>query len=464
MKRALLALLLLAAVRAGANCRSSAPPSQYAVSFQGPECTSSAPCVQNSPIHFAVVPANGCTIPFYPGPCPPPYVIDACDTLTWDFGDGTPPMAVSGTGEADHVFPHAGDFTIFTTITNAGGSTTIHGSAYVCAAPVSVVHFSKPRYDVSEAAGTVTITLERSGDTSRPFTLNYVSAPGSANGQYVHNFEVIDEPLSFAAGETTKQVVHHINNDNVFTGDFDASVGVTSDGAVVMDAGPVETAIVHIADDEPGPELTIDDVTVPEGLGEHTIDVPVHLSGPAADYVFAWCVPHDGTARANVDYKPLGSTAEFEPGQTTSKCQIQILGNFTVEPDKTLTVTADPVIGPVKIARGSAVVTLQNDDVAETPKPPPPPPALTLSFDALSFRMSAGTNATVQLDANLPANVALTSSDPNVVDVAASMTAPGPLKLYALKPGTAAITAKSGEATATIVVEVTPPPKRRAAR
>jgi PKD repeat protein len=420
--------------------------------------------VQNSAIHFSVVPANGCYIPFYPGPCPPPYVIDACDSLTWDFGDGTPPMVVSGSGEVDHVFPHAGEFTIYTTITNAGGSTTIHGSAYICASPVTVVHFSKSRYDVSETAGTLTITLERSGDTSRPFTLNYGTAPGTPNGQYVHNLEVINETLSFAAGETTKQVVHHVKNDNVFTGDFDTSVGVTSDGAVVMEAGLVETAIVHIADDEPGPELTIDDVTVPEGLGEHTIDIPVRLSAPAGDYVYAWCLPHDGTARANVDYKPFGSTAEFEPGQTTSKCQIQILGNFTVEADKTLTVTADPVIGPVKTVRGSAVVTLQNDDVAETPKPPPPPPALQLWFDGPSFRMSAGTNATVPLNANLAANVALTSSDPSVVDVTASMTAPGLVKLYALKPGTSAITAKSGDATATIIVEVTPPPKRRAAR
>jgi hypothetical protein len=26
-------------------------------------------------------------IPLYPGPCPPPYVIDACDTLTWMAGE-----------------------------------------------------------------------------------------------------------------------------------------------------------------------------------------------------------------------------------------------------------------------------------------------------------------------------------------------------------------------------------------
>ena len=188
---------------------------------------------------------------------------------------------------------------------------------------------------------------------------------------------------------------------------------------------------------------------------------------PAGDYVYAWCLPHAGTARANVDFAPYGSTAVFEPGQTAAKCQIRILGNFTPENDKTLTISADPVIGPVKVVRGTALLTLTNDDVAAPPDPPAPPPtrpALHLAFDAPSFQMIAGTNASIALDANLAITAALRSSDPAVVDVGASAAAPGLVKLFALKPGTAAITATSGDATATVVVEVTPPPKRRATR
>ena len=367
MKRAFAAALLLTAVRLYANCRASAPPSQYSVQFHGPECNSSAPCVQGAPIHFEIVPANGCYIPFYPGPCPPPYVIDECDTLTWDFGDGTAPTVVPGSGQVDHVFPKGGNFPISISIANAGGSTMIHGSAYVNAGPTTIVHFSQARYDVSEAAGTLAITLERSGDTSRPFTLNYVTSSWLANGDYDRNLEVINGPVSFAAGETTKQVVHHIKNDTVFLGDKESSVGVTTDGEVVMSGGPVETAIVHIADDEPGPEFTIDDVSVAEGDGEHTVDVPLHLSSPAGDSVYAWCVPHDGTARANVDYRPFGSTAVFNPGQTTATCQIKIIGNFIFENDKTLTISTDPVQGPVKVVRGNAVLTLKNDDAGADP-------------------------------------------------------------------------------------------------
>src|SRR5437764_5633825 len=197
MKRVFIAVLLLAAVRLHANCRASAPPSQYSVAYQGPECTSSAPCVQGSSIHFAVVPANGCYIPFFPGPCPPPYVIDACDTLTWDFGDGTAPVSVSGSGAVDHVFARTGNLPIYVTIANPGGSTTIHGSAYVCANPPTYVRFSKARYDVSENAGTVTVTVERSGDTSRPFTIEYITAAGA---EFVRTLEVINTTISFAAG------------------------------------------------------------------------------------------------------------------------------------------------------------------------------------------------------------------------------------------------------------------------
>src|SRR4051794_12412639 len=162
MLRAVSFTLLFTAARLYANCAATAPPSQYGVEFHGPDCNSSAPCVQGSSIHFSVAPANGCYIPFYPGPCPPPYVIDACDTLTWDFSDGTAPVNVSGSGAVDHVFARAGNLPIYVTITNSGGSTTIHGSAYICANPPTVVHFSKARYDVSETSGTVTVTLERS--------------------------------------------------------------------------------------------------------------------------------------------------------------------------------------------------------------------------------------------------------------------------------------------------------------
>ncbi len=135
-----------------------------------------------------------------------------------------------------------------------------------------------------------------------------------------------------------------------------------------MDDGQVTTAFIHVVEDEAGPAFTIDDVTVPEGNGEHTIDFPLHLSMPAAEPVLIWCVPHDGTAHAGTDFYLSGSAAIFDPGQTSATCQVTILGNTIPEPAKTFTVSTDPVQGPVTVKKGTALGTLTNDDGAQSPR------------------------------------------------------------------------------------------------
>jgi len=202
---------------------------------------------------------------------------------------------------------------------------------------------------------------------------------------------------------------------------------------------------------------TIDDVAVPEGNGEHTIDFPLHLSRPAADRVYIWCVPHDGSAHAGADFYDRGSAAIFEPGQTSATCQVTIIGNSIADLAKTFTVSTDPVQGPVTVKKGTALGTLINDDEAAAP-------AQALAFNPAALRMTAGTGESVSLGAQIPARATLTSSDPEIVRVESSASVPGAVRLTPMKTGVATITATDGTATATLRVEVASPPRRRAAR
>lgn len=454
MRRVFFLASLLLAIRAFADCAAQHPPSSYTVDFHAPACTSASPCLQGKPIHFSVTPRSGsCYIPFYPGPCPPPYTIDACDMLTWDFGDGTPKQTVAGNGNVEHVFPVAGSFEINVDIKNNGGTGSIHGSAYVCADPPAYVHFTKSDYDVSESGGTVTVTLQRSGDTSRAFTLDYNTFPNGS--EFVRNLEPLMTKVSFAAGETTKSIVHRVQDDSVFTGDSDHSIGVVSDGAVVMDGGPVTVSNIRVIEDESGAEFTIDDLTVPEGNGLHPVMFTIHLSRPATDRVYAWCVPHDGTAKGGTDFQVAGSTAIIEPGQTSATCKVDILGNSVPGSDKTFTVTTDPVMGPVTVKKGTALCTITNDDV-EIPVTP------ALWFAPSSLRLMTGELGSAPLSATVPLHVELVSSDPSVALVGSSVAAPGVVRVTALKPGHATITATAGALSDVLEVEVTPIPRRRA--
>jgi hypothetical protein len=458
MRRSILISLLLFAFRVHADCGATSPASQYTVDFRTPVCNAAAPCLQNSPVHFSITPrAGACFIPFYSGPCPAPYVIDSCDTLTWDFGDGTPAQVVAGSGEVDHVFPKAGSFTILTEIRNGAGSSTVHSGVYICADPPSFLRFSQPIYNVAENGGSVTVTLERSGDLSRAFSLDYTTFPNWPAGEFVRNLEPLAMKVSFAPGEIAKTITHRLQDDSVFSGDSDHSIGVLSDGAAIMATGPVTTAVIHVVEDEAGPEFTIDDAVFSEGVRQHAVNLSLHLSRPAADRVYAWCVPHDGTAHAGSDFLLLGSSAIFEPGQTSATCQVEILGNRAVQPDRTFTVTTDPVLGPVTVKKGTAVCTLLDDDLE-------PAVEQALSFAPFSLQMLPGATDAVTLLANLPASVTLTSSSPDVVRVESPSAAPGTVHVTALKAGVAMITAIDGTATATLRVEVTPPLRRRSAR
>jgi uncharacterized protein YjdB len=119
-------------------------------------------------------------------------------------------------------------------------------------------------------------------------------------------------------------------------------------------------------------------------------------------------------------------------------------------------VSTDPVQGPVTVKKGTAIGTLTNDDELA--------PVQSLAFYPGSLRIAAGAGEAVSIAAEIPARVTLTSSDPEVVRVDASVAAPGWVRLTAMKAGAATITATDGAASATLRVEVTSPPRRRAAR
>jgi len=194
---------------------------------------------------------------------------------------------------------------------------------------------------------------------------------------------------------------------------------------------------------------------VPEGNGLHAVNFTIRLSRPATDRVYAWCVPHDGTAKAGTDFQLTGSTAIIEPGQTSGTCKVDIFGNSVPGSDKTFTVTTDPVMGPVTVKKGTALCTIANDDV-EIPVTP------ALWFAPTSMRLMTGEIASAPLSATISLHVELVSSDPSVALVGSSVAAPGVVRVTALKPGHATITARAGALTDTLEVEVTPTPRRRA--
>jgi Calx-beta domain-containing protein/CARDB protein len=68
--------------------------------------------------------------------------------------------------------------------------------------PASSVQFNASNYDAGEAAGSVTITVTRTGDTSNAATVDFETSDGSA--LQTKDYQVSTGTLTFASGQTTK--------------------------------------------------------------------------------------------------------------------------------------------------------------------------------------------------------------------------------------------------------------------
>jgi len=120
----------------------------------------------------------------------------------------------------------------------------------------SVVQFGSSTYSVTEDCTTVTITVNRIGETSTAASVDYFTADITANARqdYITTLGTLD----FAVGETSKTFVVLINEDSYVEGDETFSVNLTNPTGTSL-GGP-STAIVTIVDDANEPATNaIDD-------------------------------------------------------------------------------------------------------------------------------------------------------------------------------------------------------------
>src|ERR1051325_10214044 len=171
MRRATIAVFLLsaAALRAQSSCPTTAPQG-FGARLEA--CTADAPCLDGNSALLPLTPiVPDCAAP-PPGSPPPPsctiYRLQACDRLTWDFGDGTPPM--DGAMITSHTYATPGVYHLTVTITNALGTAQIGiiDAVTIASNPPTYVDVSPSDVTVPETAGSITFTLARSPRCPRP--------------------------------------------------------------------------------------------------------------------------------------------------------------------------------------------------------------------------------------------------------------------------------------------------------
>ena len=110
------------------------------------------------------------------------------------------------------------------------------------------VQFNATNYVVNEAAGSVTVTVTRSGNTSNSATINYATSNGTADSS--SDYVSTSGTLQFAPGETTRTFIVSIVDDALVERPENINLLLSSaSGAAV--GSPFTSSITIIDDDKP---------------------------------------------------------------------------------------------------------------------------------------------------------------------------------------------------------------------
>lgn len=155
-----------------------------------------------------------------------------------------------------------------------GGETAPFGDAFVTkiadtsTSPASALQFTQTAPSVQEEVTFLTLTVQRTGDTTGAVTVDYATAGGMASER--HDYTTALGTLSFAAGETAKTIDVLINEDSKVEGDESFTVRLSNPTGGATLSCLTATATIRITDDATEPATNvIDDATIFTGTHYH---------------------------------------------------------------------------------------------------------------------------------------------------------------------------------------------------
>ncbi len=191
--------------------------------------------------------------------------------------------------------------------------------------PAGVFNLSATTYMQNEAAGAITITVNRDGGSTGAVTVAYGTSNGTATSG--SEYGSVSGILSFNAGETTKTFQIPINKNTNVTGNkvFNIIIGSPTGGATL---GVTPTATVTVFDNESGTwgSGTVKFVKSTYNVSKSTgyVDVAIQRVGSAAGTTTVNYNTTPMSAAAGVDYAATSGTLTFLAGESTKLVRIPI--------------------------------------------------------------------------------------------------------------------------------------------
>jgi serine protease len=213
------------------------------------------------------------------------------------------------------------------------------------------------------ARGQAIGTIQNDDFTNSPPTANFTYTTNALTANFTDTSSDSDGSIAsrhWDFGDGTTSTATNPSKTYANAGTYPVTLTVTDNGGLSGQA----TQQVSVAAPPPV-NLSIADASITEGnSGTKTLTFLISLSAASASNVTFNIATADGTATAGSDYVASSLTNQtIAAGSLSKNFAVTINGDTVVEPDETFFVNISNVSGAL-VARGQAVGTIQNDDVA----------------------------------------------------------------------------------------------------
>jgi hypothetical protein len=280
-------------------------------------------------------------------------------TLHWAGGDTsskTFSVAISNTT------PYSGSktFTVALSSPNAGATISSPGSATVTISGDSSpaagsLSLSASSYAVAQNAGSMTVTVDRTGGSSGAINVEYATANGTAVAGT--DYTAASGTLQWTDGDTASKTFSvPVSNATPFAGSKSFTIALSGPGGGAAVSSPF-TAIVSITGDASSAvgslQLSASSYAVAQSAGSLT--VTVHRTGGSSGVVSVAYATANDTAVAGTDYTATGGTLQWANGDAASKTFSVRVSNATAfSGSKTFTVTLSGATGGATLSSPSS--------------------------------------------------------------------------------------------------------------
>ena len=278
-----------------------------------------------------------------------------------------------------------------------------------------------------------TVTL--SAISASTVTVDYATADGSASS--LSDYTATSGTVTFAAGQTTKQIVVAVNGDTTVETNETFTVNLSNPTNATIAGTGIGTGTITNDDTLPTLTLAAPAATNEGNSGTTNFVFTATLSAASVNTVTVDYTTVDGSATAPSDYTAQNGTLSFAPGQISQPITVAVKGDTTVEINETFTVNLSNPTNAT-IAGASATATITNDDTL---------PTATITAPAATNEGNSGTTNFVFTATLSAASVNTVTVDYTTVD--GSATAPSD---YTAQSGT--VSFSPGQTTKQVVIAV----------